>query len=74
MARFFLLSLTMALLSGCLVERVPQFAPRRTPTAEHLAAVSTGDCRSCHDVKEQRKHSVKDNCFDCHKICRECPQ
>jgi len=74
MQRLLLVLLHITLLAGCLVERVPQYAPRRSPTADHLAATKAEDCRSCHDVTTQRKHSLKDDCLRCHKICRECPQ
>lgn len=66
--------LILFLLAGCLGKRVAEFAPRRTPTPEHLAATTTGDCLSCHDRKPLRHHSLKDDCFRCHHICRECPQ
>lgn len=74
MLRLLFSLLLITLLAGCLVERVPQYAPRRSPTADHLAATRAEDCRSCHAVTTLRNHSVKDDCLRCHKICRECPQ
>lgn len=72
MPRFLLLVLILTLLAGCFGGRVPQFAPRRTPTAEHLTAKTTEECRSCHEIGGLRRHSIKDDCFHCHHICREC--
>lgn len=74
MLRLLLALLIITLSAGCMVERVPQFSPRRSPTPEHLAATRTEDCRACHDVNALRKHAPKDDCFRCHIICRECPQ
>lgn len=74
MLRLLLTLLLITLLAGCLGKRVPQFAPRRSPTPEHLAATRSEDCRSCHDIKPLRHHSAGDDCFSCHKICRECSQ
>lgn len=74
MPRIILALLIGTLLAGCLGKRVPQFAPRRSPTPEHLAAIKSEDCRSCHDITPLRHHSASDDCFRCHHICRECPQ
>lgn len=72
MLRLLLPFLFIILLASCMVDRVPQYAPRRAPTEDHLAATRTEDCRSCHDVNSLRKHAAKDDCFRCHHICREC--
>lgn len=74
MLRFFLALLIFTLLAGCFGKRVPEFAPRRSPTPEHLAAIKSEDCRSCHDLQPLRHHSIQDDCLRCHHICRECSQ
>jgi len=72
MLRLLLTLLIITILAGCLWKRVPQFAPRRSPTPEHLAATKSADCCSCHDVTVLRQHAAMDDCFNCHHLCREC--
>lgn len=74
MLRLLMAVMIMILLAGCFGKRVPQFAPRQTPSPEHLAAAKNDDCRSCHDLKPLRHHSPQDDCLRCHHLCKECPQ
>lgn len=63
--------LVLLLVAGC-VHRVAVYSPRRSNTEEHRNAKSIGDCLGCHDVTKLRYHSIEDDCFRCHKLCRGC--
>ena len=66
---FFLLF--FLILVGC-EARVALYAPRRTPTAEHLKAETSSACRDCHATANLVQHKADDDCLSCHKLCKGC--
>lgn len=46
-------------------------APRRTPSPDHVAASSNGDCAGCHDAAKIADHKPEDNCMGCHRLAPE---
>lgn len=65
------IALLLALLAGC-ITRTALYAPRRDNTEAHRAAESTADCLGCHATGDlPPHHSAKNDCFRCHKLCKE---
>ena len=71
MNRAVALLLVLLTVAGC-VHRVAVYSPRRSDTEAHRNAKSVSDCLGCHDVSQRRHHSIEDDCFSCHKLCRGC--
>jgi hypothetical protein len=62
-----LLSL-MLVVTAC-VHRMAPFAPHRTNTEDHRAAVTNQDCIECHAVaKLGNGHQSSEDCLRCHRI------